>query len=335
MPLSGSPTLMKTAHMSPSSTSQKYSNELKRTATSASAGAEVTSTTVPKSPPMTLNTKPAPRAVSASPFFVIAYASSVYAADAGVPGMRTRQPGMSPEKIAIAVAVTIEAIAGTGGMKKVTGTRSAVAMVAVSPGTAPTNSPNTADARMTAIVYGSNTSANAVRIASISPEDRFEHAPRERHTQQLVEQGVDHERRAERDDDRRQHAHPQLEEQRDEADGRGRDEPERAGGHDVEDEDRADREEVRDERRVAHPAGERDERAPRADAAPDEEHATPDEPDRDHAGEQRRAVLLPRDEWISLDVDEDRDRQRDQAGADDGVVDFHVVTAPWRPPAGG
>ena len=41
--------------------------------------------------------------------------------------MRSRQPGMSPEKIAIAVAVTIAAIAGIGGMKNVTGTRSAVA----------------------------------------------------------------------------------------------------------------------------------------------------------------------------------------------------------------
>ena len=49
---------------------------------------------------------------------------------------------MSPEKIAIAVAVTIAAIAGIGAMKKVTGTSSAVAIVAVSPGTAPTKRPN-------------------------------------------------------------------------------------------------------------------------------------------------------------------------------------------------
>ena len=48
---------------------------------------------------------------------------------------------MSPEKIAIAVAVTIAATAGMGAMKKVTGTSRAVAMVAVRPGTAPTNSP--------------------------------------------------------------------------------------------------------------------------------------------------------------------------------------------------
>ena len=52
-----------------------------------------------------------------------------------MPGMRSRQPGMSPEKIAIAVAVTIAAIAGIGAMKNVTGTSSAVAIVAVRPGT--------------------------------------------------------------------------------------------------------------------------------------------------------------------------------------------------------
>ena len=50
---------------------------------------------------------------------------------------------MSPEKIAIAVAVTIAAIAGIGAMKNVTGTSSAMAIVAVRPGTAPTNSPYT------------------------------------------------------------------------------------------------------------------------------------------------------------------------------------------------
>ena len=75
--------------------------------------------------------------------------------------MRSRQLGMSPAKIAIAVAVTIEAMAGTGGMKKVTGTSSAVAIVAVSPGTAPTNKPKIADARITHSTYGSNTSQNA------------------------------------------------------------------------------------------------------------------------------------------------------------------------------
>jgi hypothetical protein len=73
----------------------------------------------------------------------------VYAADAGVPGMRSSAPGMSPAKIAIAVQLTMAATAGTGGMKNVTGTSSAVAIVAVRPGTAPTKRPNSADARMT------------------------------------------------------------------------------------------------------------------------------------------------------------------------------------------
>src|SRR5512140_2906751 len=71
--------------------------------------------------------------------------------------MRSRQPGMSPEKIAIAVAVTIAAIAGIGAMKKVTGTRSAVAMVAVNPGTAPTNRPNSEAPSITTLLCGSNT----------------------------------------------------------------------------------------------------------------------------------------------------------------------------------
>src|SRR5213076_3179894 len=81
--------------------------------------------------------------------------------------MRRKQLGMSPAKIAIAVAVTIEAIAGTGGMKNVTGTSSAVAIVAVSPGTAPTNRPNADDASITRTSLGPNTIWNAMMIASI------------------------------------------------------------------------------------------------------------------------------------------------------------------------
>ena len=56
--------------------------------------------------------------------------------------MRSSAPGMSPAKIAIAEQVTIIASAGTGGMKKVTGTSSAIAIAAVRPGIAPTNRPN-------------------------------------------------------------------------------------------------------------------------------------------------------------------------------------------------
>src|SRR5512144_2546385 len=75
--------------------------------------------------------------------------------------MRSRQPGMSPAKIAIAVAVTIAAIAGIGAMKNVTGTSSAVAIVAVSPGMAPTKRPNTDAASITTMLYGSITIENA------------------------------------------------------------------------------------------------------------------------------------------------------------------------------
>ena len=63
--------------------------------------------------------------------------------------MRNNAPGMSPEKIAIAVAVTIAATAGTGAMKKVIGTNNAVAMVAVNPGIQPTNNPNRAEQKIT------------------------------------------------------------------------------------------------------------------------------------------------------------------------------------------
>ena len=79
---------------------------------------------------------------------------------------------MSPEKIAIAVAVTIAAIAVIGGMKNVTGTSSAVAIVAVSPGTAPTNSPNSDAPSITSTVPGSNTMPKAVTSASIGLRTR-------------------------------------------------------------------------------------------------------------------------------------------------------------------
>ena len=80
---------------------------------------------------------------------------------------------MSPEKMAIAVAVTIAAIAGIGGMKNVIGTSNAVAIVAVKPGTDPTNNPNSAANTITIRVYGSNTIENAcAKFASIAATRR-------------------------------------------------------------------------------------------------------------------------------------------------------------------
>src|SRR5687767_2736814 len=110
--------------------------------------------------------------------------------------MRRRQLGMSPAKIAIAVAVTMEAIAGTGSMKKVTGTRSAVAMVAVSPGTAPTKRPKAAEAKITHSTYGSSTSRSASKSITL------EHSPGQRDAQDLVEGKVDRDGRHEPNDDR-------------------------------------------------------------------------------------------------------------------------------------
>src|SRR5215831_4413223 len=316
-PLSVSPMEMITAHASPSSTSQKYSNELNLRATSASDGAAVTSTTVPKMPPMTENTRSAPSTVSACPFLVIMYDSSVYAADAGVPGMRISAPGMSPEKIAIAVAVTIDAIAGTGGMKKVTGTRSAVAIVAVRPGTAPTKSPKIADSRMTKSVYGSNTSPKAARMSVISPREALEDAPGQRHPQQLVEQRVNEEGRDERDHDGANRRDAELEEQRQEADRAREEEAERVRGEDIEDEDGADREEVGGEPGRAEPRGDRDQRRSLAQAAHHEHDSGQGEADRDHAGEERGPVVLAWNERVALDVDEDRRGERDQERANE------------------
>ena len=107
---------------------------------------------------------------------------------------------MSPEKIAIAVAVTIAAIAGIGAMKKVTGTSSAVAIVAVSPGTAPTNRPNSDAPSITSDVvrledHARTPAADGVAHASVRHQaTRLQHAPGQRHPQQLVEREVDDQR---------------------------------------------------------------------------------------------------------------------------------------------
>ena len=149
-PFSGRSDVMNTAQVSPSSTSQKYSNELNFSANSASVGAATISTAVPNSPPIAEKTRPAPSAslglaLLASSRTLRRYTPPTPACRACASG----SPGMSPEKIAIAVAVTIAAIAGMGAMKNVTGTSSAVAIVAVSPGTAPTNRPNSDAASIT------------------------------------------------------------------------------------------------------------------------------------------------------------------------------------------
>src|SRR5205085_8711696 len=122
--------------------------------------------------------------------------------------MRSRQLGISPAKIAIAVAVTMAAIAGTGAMKNVTGTSSAVAIVAVNPGTAPTNKPNSEAPSMTTMLYGSNTIANACDQAGLMmsslPGKRLQHAPRQGHLEQLIKAVMNAQRQ---DDRKRQYQH--------------------------------------------------------------------------------------------------------------------------------
>ncbi len=71
-PLSGRSDEIITAQVRPSSTSQKYSNELKLSANSASVGAATISTMVPNIPPSAENTSPAPSASSDWPLRVIA-----------------------------------------------------------------------------------------------------------------------------------------------------------------------------------------------------------------------------------------------------------------------
>src|SRR6266545_3065367 len=89
--------------------------------------------------------------------------------------MRSIAAGMSPAKIAMAVAVTMAPRAGTGGMKNVTGTSNAVAMVAVKPGIAPTKMPNADDARITHRTNGSKTSLVAAIRTSMRPsQDRVQ-----------------------------------------------------------------------------------------------------------------------------------------------------------------
>ena len=70
MPLMGEPVEMNTAQDKPSRASQKYSNELKLSANSAMLGAATASTSEPKIPPTTENTRPAPSTVAASPRMV-------------------------------------------------------------------------------------------------------------------------------------------------------------------------------------------------------------------------------------------------------------------------
>src|SRR5918992_3060110 len=238
--------------------------------------------------------------------------------------MRSNAPGMSPAKIAIAVAVTIEAIAGTGSMKKVTGTRSAVAIVAVSPGTAPTKSPNAAEPRITQSTYGSKTSRSA------SKSILLEQSPGKRNAQDLVEGKVDgygrddcnHDRHAPRSS---QNSRPEREER-----DAGEVETDRIHDQDVEHEAAKHARNSRERPTAEHPVGQREPRAALAYAGNEEEKTADAKPGRDEPGKPRRAELLARHGREPLDVPEDRRGERDQRRARQRIVDLDASILIWR-----
>src|SRR5215203_474867 len=140
--------------------------------------------------------------------------------------MRSIAAGMSPAKIAMAVAVTMAPRAGTGSMKNVTGTRSAVAIVAVSPGMAPTNIPNAADAAMTHSTLNWKTRPKAKTIASmVAPplQNVVEPAARQGHAHGGSEEPVDGPGRHDRGRDGNEPAHPEPQEENGKDDDRDRD----------------------------------------------------------------------------------------------------------------
>src|SRR5687768_10911700 len=123
---------------------------------------------------------------------------------------------MSPAKIAIALAVTIAASAGTGGMKNVIGTSSAVAMVAVRPGRAPTNRPKAEARHMTISTCGSAISARAASsVSTQSPEEFGQQPARQRDAQQIGECDLEGERGGDRDQRRLEERNPLAHEQHD------------------------------------------------------------------------------------------------------------------------
>ena len=132
--------------------------------------------------------------------------------------MRSRAPGRSPAKIAMAVTATIEARAGTGSMKKVTGTRSAVAIVAESPGIAPMKRPKAPARAMTVRTYGSRINWKAcantcMEVMTVSAERSekgvvFENSPGQRYAEEMTEYVMDGACRDHGDQDGRHHMPP-------------------------------------------------------------------------------------------------------------------------------
>src|SRR5690625_6799181 len=151
---------------------------------------------------------------------------------------------MSPAKMVIADMVMIAAIAGTGSRKKVNGTSSAAARVAVMPGSDPITRPNSAARTTTRTVVGSATSWKAPSKFSITSEPPDEPVGKLDH-QALLE----HRPQAERGQHSGQHRRPPSGAQRPhdggDDDGHGHREPEDRGAQDVEHDRAQDRKSTR------------------------------------------------------------------------------------------
>jgi len=150
-------------------------------ANSASAGAASINTAVRTAHPMQKRPNCPKRSLSLA-LFAIAYASSyTHGADAGVPACGIRQPGISPEKIAIAVAEQMAAIAGIGAMKKRHRYQQCRGHIAVSPGNRANKEPEERRHDHDQKLYGSNTSAKACAQALLiaiffHPDNATHHA---------------------------------------------------------------------------------------------------------------------------------------------------------------
>src|SRR5688500_16115720 len=210
--------------------------------------------------------------------------------------MRRSVAGMSPAKMAIAEQATIAPTAGTGSMKKVTGTRSAIAIVAVRPGIAPTNSPKIDAPRIVTMTSHWKTSPKACSIAFIaSPPHRCEQPPRQGHVELIHEEVMDCEGYRDRQDDGDQPADAEQAEHDEEDRHHRQDEAERVRRQDVE-QDRGDGDDdVAQAVALARPVGPGDCRAAVVNAGGDQQDAAARQAGGNQCREDGRAILLARD----------------------------------------
>src|SRR5262245_49317921 len=226
---------------------------------------------------------------------------------------------MSPAKIAIAVAATMAPSAGIGAMKNVMGTSSAVAMVAVRPGIAPTKMPKADDAKITHRTNGSKTSLTAATITSMrASQDCVQPAARQRHTQHGGKKPMDGDRRHNRGQHRRNESNAQPNEQRQQEYKRDRYEAHRFGGEKIEKQQSQSHQETCHSPWISRPRREFKPwraSAPRSKSIADEHSATQDQADAENAWKQRWAELLAREVGKSQCQRYHRKREHDEREA--------------------